>query len=174
MAHDDADRRFDDLARRYARLIQSVVRKIAGPETDNLAEDIGQKVLVALWKAGAGEQEIRHPSSYIYRAAVRETVRVLREEHRRRERTRELAEEKGNRVWNPEELARSKELGVRILESLSDLSGDRRRAVQAHLGGFSAREIMEMFDWPYNKARNLIARGVADLRKGLRARGIDG
>lgn len=43
----------------------------------------------------------------------------------------------------------------------------------AHLAGFSAEEIMAMHGWPYQKARNLIARGMAELREKLRAEGVD-
>jgi len=43
--------------------------------------------------------------------------------------------------------------------------------VMAHLAGYEVKEIMAMFEWPYHKARNLIARGMADLRRKLDARG---
>jgi len=33
---------------------------------------------------------------------------------------------------------------------------------------------MRMYGWPYQRARNLIARGMGDLRGALGARGIDG
>jgi len=139
-----------------------------------LGEDVEQRVLVALWKVTSGEQEIRHPSSYIYRAAVRETVRVLKEERRGGESIDGLEQRADGRMRTPEELAASKQLGATIMESLSTLSRDRQRAVRAHLAGFEVREIMEMFGWSYNRARNLIVRGMADLRKSLREKGIDG
>ena len=105
---------------------------------------------------------------------MRETVRILREERRGEGNLDDLAERAHSPVRTPEELAGAKELGAQIMDSLSGLSGERRRAVRAHLAGFSVNEVMQMFDWPYNKARNLIARGMADLRRELRARGIDG
>ena len=46
--------------------------------------------------------------------------------------------------------------------------------MRAHLAGFDVQEIIGMYGWPYQKARNLIARGMADLRAALRRRGIDG
>jgi DNA-directed RNA polymerase specialized sigma24 family protein len=49
---------------------------------------------------------------------------------------------------------------------------DRARAVKAHLAGFSVEEIMALCGWPYQRARNLIARGMADLRLALRERGM--
>ncbi len=168
------DRALEKLVRSYGRLVRSVVFRIAGDRAGLVAEDVEQRVMVALWKVMKGEQEIRHPSSYIYRAAVCETVRVLKEERRGGESIDGLEQRADGRMRTPEELAGSKQLGATIMESLSALSGDRQRAVKAHLAGFEVREIMEMFGWPYNKARNLIARGMADLRKSLREKGIDG
>ena len=47
-------------------------------------------------------------------------------------------------------------------------------SVAAHLQGFDVREIMRAYGWTYQKARNLIARGMQDLREALRSRGIHG
>lgn len=60
----------------------------------------------------------------------------------------------------------------RIAKALASLAPDRRKAVRAHLAGFDVNEIMTMYGWPYQKARNLITRGVADLR--ARLEGIHG
>jgi hypothetical protein len=46
--------------------------------------------------------------------------------------------------------------------------------VQGYLAGFSVPELMTMYGWSYERARNLSARGMADLRARLRMRGIDG
>ena len=56
--------------------------------------------------------------------------------------------------------------------SLESLPPDRARAVRAHLAGFSVQEVMALCGWPYQRARNLIARGMADLRDALRERGV--
>ncbi len=164
---------FEELVSRYARLIRSVVRRVAGEQDPAVLDDVEQQVLLSLWKATRDEQVIHHPSSYIYRTAVRETVRMLRRERTRREREGIVAAGSVRRVPDPEEIAESRELGVQVDVALKALSGDRSRAVRAHLAGFSVREIMDMFDWTYNRARNLIARGMADLRRELRAGGID-
>jgi DNA-directed RNA polymerase specialized sigma24 family protein len=67
-----------------------------------------------------------------------------------------------------------RELKQQVEVALASLGDDRRRATRAHLAGFQVTEIMGMYGWTYNRARNLIARGMADLRRELRARGIDG
>jgi DNA-directed RNA polymerase specialized sigma24 family protein len=68
---------------------------------------------------------------------------------------------------DPERRAASRELGARVAAALKRLAPDRRRAAAAHLQGFEVAEIMAFFGWSYERARNLIARGVADLRRQL-------
>jgi RNA polymerase sigma factor (sigma-70 family) len=166
----------DRWVREYGRLVRSVVRRVSGSRLRGSEEDVEQRVYLALWKrlraAPQGEQEIASPSSYVFRAAVRETVRMLREE--KFTEASDLADgvdEVGERD------ARSREdtlhLRRQIEEVLSTLAPDRRRAVEAHLSGFDVQELMELRDWSYQKARNLVARGMADLRRGLKARGIE-
>jgi RNA polymerase sigma factor (sigma-70 family) len=170
--------RFEGLVRQYGRLIASVVRRVAHRAGDLIREDIEQKVLVALWRQIESEQTIEYPSSYIYRIAVREAVRMMRQEISR---AQEPLEESGPGAVQPasspsspyDDVAR-REIREHIERSLDELTPERARAVRAHLAGFAVQEIMEMYGWPYQKARNLIARGMADLREGLDRRGIHG
>ncbi len=157
------------IARKYSRLIRSAVARVAGPSTDLVAEDVEQEVLFSMWRAMPGEQMPTHPSSYLYRAAIRETVRVLKET--RNTRPLEDGADTANVSPDPDKLAEAAELGGAIRMALSEISRDRQRAATAHLAGYDVREIMAMFDWTYNKARNLIARGMKDLRGKLEARG---
>lgn len=168
----DRNRALEELISKYARLIRSAVLRVAGPLTDVVADDVEQKVAVALWRAMPGEQLPRHPASYLYRAAVRETVRALRS--RQKAGTVEFPEDHRDPSPSPDTLLESKELGMTIREALSTLAPDRQHAVQAHLMGFDVREIMEIQGWAYNRARNLIARGMADLRRELEKRGVHG
>ena len=165
-------RGLEELVANYSRLIRSAVGRVAGPLSEDLADDIEQKVLIALWRAMPGEQMPSHPSSYLYRAAVRETVRTL--ESVRKLQADALDENRCDRLPTPEEALEDKELGVTIRHALDSLQPERGQAVRAHLMGFDVREIMSMQDWSYNKARNLISRGMADLRRELRKRGIHG
>ena len=52
------------------------------------------------------------------------------------------------------------------------MAPDRARAVRGHLAGFNVEELMTLYGWTYQRARNLIARGMADLRTELRAKGL--
>lgn len=74
---------------------------------------------------------------------------------------------------SPERALDSARAAEKVESALSALPREREQAVRAHLAGFTVAELMALHDWPYHKARNLIARGLADLRELLRAAGID-
>ena len=172
----DPRARFEGLVRQYGRLISGVVRRVAGRSGDHVREDVEQKVLVALWRQIENEQTIDHPSSYIYRIAIRETVRMMRQETSRGQ---EPLEEEGPGMLpdpreDPYDSTARAEQRRQIESSLAELAEERQRAVRAHLAGFDVQEIMKMYGWAYQKARNLIARGMVDLRQALGRRGIHG
>ncbi len=175
------------LVRQYSRLVHSVVRKIGGPAAVQLGDDVEQLVFLEIWKQIEREQEIEHPTSYIYRAAVRETVRALKRERRHQRLAARVArdhtDESGtdyaaagavgaSSMNSPDQVLQSRDVGTQIEKVLDTLLPRRQKAVRAHLAGFDVREIMQLQGWSYHRARNLIARGMADLRKGLKERGI--
>jgi DNA-directed RNA polymerase specialized sigma24 family protein len=53
------------------------------------------------------------------------------------------------------------------------LATRRRRAVGLHLQGLSASEVGRVMGWSEPKARNLVYRGLKDLRRELKEMGID-
>ncbi len=176
--NDAARERFAELVRLYGRLVGSAVGRVAGRAGSGLRDDVAQEVLLALWKQVEREQAIDHPASYVYRAAVRATVRIVRREQRR---AGEPLDETlpgeacaAPRALDPQAALEGRERAAVLEAGLRALSADRERAVRAHLSGFDVREIMELYGWTYQKSRNLIARGMADLRLELRARGIHG
>ena len=61
----------------------------------------------------------------------------------------------------------------KVEAALEALGDNRRRAVQLHLEGMTTAEIGALLGWSEAKARNLVYRGLADLRESLRAGGID-
>jgi RNA polymerase sigma factor (sigma-70 family) len=165
--------KYEALVARYGRLIRSVVRRVGGAAGPAVGEEIEQRILTELWKRCRSENPIEHPDTYVYRAAVRETVRVLRQESARGAEplTREPASVEND---DPHRRLEVKELESAVREVIGRLAPDRARAVRLHLAGFTVQEIMALCGWPYHKARNLIARGLAEVRERLRQRGIDG
>lgn len=167
--------RFDSLIEKYDRLIRAIVARVGrrmGLRRDSFLEkdDIEQEVRLDLWKQIARGQTIEFPATYIYRATIRETIRVLRRVISRRETTpveEHIGAEQLKELGDPFHLLAAQEELRDIVFGLRTLAPERQHAVRAHLTGFQFQEIMLMYGWSYQKARNLIARGMADLRKSL-------
>ena len=162
------------MVRRYSRFIHRLVLKVGGRRAEAITDDVEQTVYLGIWKQLERGQEIRFPTSYVYTAAVRETLRLLSAPRLESWDDHDPEDEVATAGSGPstvyERIRKADALG----ECLGLLAPERRAAVKAHLAGFAVDEIMKMHDWPYQKARNLIARGLADLRQHLRERGIDG
>ncbi|MFN7976614.1 MAG: sigma-70 family RNA polymerase sigma factor [Vicinamibacterales bacterium] len=166
------DARFDALIAQYGHLIAAAIRRVGGATVAAEHDDIAQAVRVALWKRLADEQAIDHPASYVYKAAVRETVRaVARIRARQVAPLDDLPTEPPSRAADPDRLVASREQREALAEALRRLTPDRARAVRAHLAGLTVDELMHLRGWSYQRARNLIARGMADLRARLAERG---
>ena len=170
----DATSRFDGLMTQYDRLIRAIVARLGrrfGLRRDNflVQEDIAQEVRFDIWKQVARGQVIDFPATYIYTATIRETVRALR-----RVTTREMdsLDEDGAiddvaDGADPFKILAAKDQFRAIQSGIRGLTPERQAAVRAHLSGFQFQEMMDMHGWSYQKVRNLVARGMADLRAGL-------
>lgn len=157
----------------FGRLVAHAVRRVAGTTAANDLADIEQDVLLSLWKQVSAEQDIAHPASYVYRAAVREAVRAVARVRRRAEEPLPDADAATPRLEpDGERRVADREQREALRAALAALPADRARAVRAHLAGWSVDEVMQMYGWSYQRARNLIARGMADLRTELRSRGV--
>jgi DNA-directed RNA polymerase specialized sigma24 family protein len=152
----------------YAHVIRAAVARIARGRLD-LGDEVQQRIAEALWKRLQSEKEIEDPAAYIYRCAIRETLKLLRED---------IADVELETVAvlpgtaSPANDLYQRRLATAIEEAFAAMAADRVLAVRGHLAGFTAEEIMRMHDWPYHKARNLIARGMIDLRAALTAKGF--
>lgn len=165
---DPRESRLADLVRQYATLIRSAIGTVSGPRAADAAE---QAIHQSLWQVVRGEQTIEHPSSYVYKAAVRETVRAVRRmgissADSGPDPSDGRADRHGAERVTDAETARI------LRESLAALPADRARAVRAHLHGFSDAAIVALYAWSDHKARSLVMRGMADLAAALRARGV--
>lgn len=155
---------------KYADLIRAAVARVAGRTDPDLGDEIVQRVTIALWKRGdRGEQTIENPASYLYRCAVRETIRELRRVVA--DDPTPLAEVPAAGSADPEAALRARDIALATEAAIVAMHPERALAVRAHLFGLTVEEIMAAHGWSYHKARNLIARGTADLRAALRDKG---
>jgi RNA polymerase sigma-70 factor (ECF subfamily) len=74
---------------------------------------------------------------------------------------------------SPEAQAEREELLSKVEEAMARLPESRRLAVGLHLQGMTTDEIGDLMGWSEPKARNLVYRGLKDLRGKLRSEGIE-
>jgi RNA polymerase sigma-70 factor (ECF subfamily) len=64
------------------------------------------------------------------------------------------------------------ELAGQIERALQTMQPSRRPVVRMHLMGHTREEIAKLLGWSEAKTRNLLYRGLADLRERLLAEGV--
>jgi RNA polymerase sigma factor (sigma-70 family) len=172
----------DGVVTRFGRLLHFVARRHGLAPED--VEDVVQEVRVRLWRARPESETIAGLGvSYVYRTAMSAALEVVR---RKRgsgpgmslSDDRDGQDDSGGAATaaspdaGPElALARS-ELAQTVSEAVRELPDARRTAVRLYLVGYSRGEIAHMVGWSEAKTRNLIYRGLADLRAALRRRGV--
>jgi RNA polymerase sigma factor (sigma-70 family) len=179
MAAPGAHARFAELLEGYDRLIRGIVGRVGrrlGLSRDNflVREDIEQEVRLDLWKQVARGQQIDFPATYIYKATLRETLRALRRNAAREMVSLDSDPSAAEALLDPVDpfhALAAKEQFREIILGIRCLAPDRQCAVRAHLTGFGFHEIMSLYGWSYQRTRNLISRGMADLRKSLNDNG---
>jgi len=144
--------------------------------------DIEQDACLRLWRAIQSERDLTNPASYIYRVAVSATIDAVRRVISRHEeqlgsRSDDELDTEGLPASDPEQspdrVTERRRIAAIVDEVMARLAPTRRTAVELYLQGMNSQEIADLMDWTEPKARNLIYRGLNDLRKGLRTAGVD-
>lgn len=148
---------------------------LSGGDVDEVVQDLR----VRIWKAfGTSELIRRAKPAYLYRAAVSASLDIIRRRRTRRDSAVSLDELHSGAGADPrnvpEERIAVSELSRAVHESLALLQESRRSVVRLHLAGYDRFEIAELLGWTEGKTRNLLYRGLEDLRQILAARGITG
>lgn len=133
-------------------------------------EDILQDVKVRIWKIIRSERIILCPGSYIRRIISSAVIDQLRK--RRREDNLFVCEklkcisEQGFSYCR--EADRKKTLEETVGSAVEGLINSRRQVVKLYLMSLSIQEISGYLNWTQDKTRNLLYRGLADLRESLK------
>jgi RNA polymerase sigma factor (sigma-70 family) len=156
------------LLQRYAAILWRTVRQRGLPEAE--IDDLFQEVRIRLWRAlSSAEQIAQAPASYLYRTASSAALDLIRRRRARREESIHQGHE-GLAVASStyaDQAVEASELADRIAHAVASLSESRRVVVRMYLAGYHRREIAELLGWTEAKTRNLLYRGLADLRARL-------
>jgi len=164
--------RFGDVARRAG-----AAHGLQGQDLD----EVLQEVRIRLWRvdASATDKLDALKPSYVYRAALSAAIDLLRRRRARREESLEDGDAADNDAPMAFAVAESadadllaSDAGRAVEAALSMVVPNRRAVLRMHLAGYDRQEIAALLRWSEAKTRNLLYRGLDDLRQLLTAKGI--
>ena len=164
------------LVEHRARLRAAIARHCTA-RTGLDADEVEQEVRIRLWKALASETVIDHPASYLHRVTLSVIVDLLRKRQARPDCDPVTAPDNLRApsidARDPQRLALQDAAAAALLAALGGLPERRRRPVQLHLQGFTTVQVARLLAISEAAARNLVYRGMDELRARLRAQGWD-
>ena len=166
--------------KKYSNLIKKVIRETSPDICQFDMDDIEQEINIIIWKEFIkNEKKIYSPYSYIRRIAYTTTSRMMKTVSKRKlfiVEEQEREQEKLNLIGNIHSYGKQfseEELMKIINEAIDSLVEARGKVIKMHLMGMHLNEIAEFLDWSEGKVRNLLYRGLKDLKEQLRKTGIE-
>jgi RNA polymerase sigma factor (sigma-70 family) len=168
----DKEELFRELINRFAQFIRARVHKYQLARFGLDADDIAQDVSLKIWKVVQDQRPIHNYASYIKKIIDSSVIDQLRKCKREEglvllEKTNIVSEVQSG-YW-----ARCQDdrlLHLAVGKAIDALLDSRRKAVKLYLLNMSIEEIAVFYGWSQDKARNLLYRGLSDLKRGLMKR----
>lgn len=164
----------DRVVGRFGALVRRIGLRYRLCDTD--IDELLQELRIRLWRASErGEQIAALPTSYVYRASISAALDLLR---RRRTQAQELSvpleesDHQSKHTDGPEQDIAEAELADTVAAAVETIPASRRPVVRMYLAGYPREEIAALLGWSEAKTRNLLYRGLDDLREKLKASGI--
>lgn len=166
------EKEFKDIIDNFAQFIRIQVQKYNLYRYGLDPEDILQDVKIRIWKLIRDEKIISNYASYIKKIVNSSVIDQLRK-YRREEDL--FKHEKRIRIAEMElvyskEAIRKKNLEEIVGKAVESLIDSRRQVIKLYLLNLSIQEIAGYLNWSQDKTRNLLYRGLADLKDLLKDR----
>jgi RNA polymerase sigma factor (sigma-70 family) len=171
----DISAALETMVSRFAVMVRSVGTRHRLSDAD--LDEVIQEVRIRLWKSCTTSEQIRGlGTSYVYRTATSAALDMLRRRRAhggdRSDSVESMASVLPDVTAGPAESVEAGELGERIMTAIETIPASRRAVVRMHLNGYEREEIAALLGWSEAKTRNLLYRGLADLRARLTDQGI--
>lgn len=171
----DKIKEFDVVINKFSRLIKGNIQKFNLPKEGIDPDDVFQEVRIKIWKLLNDEKKIISYSSYIKKIVDSSVIDHIRKMRRERglilqQKHMTISEWKSN---YGNDSFYDKDLIKIVNEAIDSLLVTRRKAVKLYLLHLSIEEIATFFSWSKHKTRNLLYRGLSDLKKALKEQGIE-
>ncbi|MBD3412965.1 MAG: sigma-70 family RNA polymerase sigma factor [Candidatus Aminicenantes bacterium] len=166
---------FESIVKNFSGLIYFHIKNfnIQSPVLDY--DDISQEVILKLWKVINNEKKIKHYSSYIKKVVNSTIIDYLRKARRQKKvistEMQERISEK--RADFSKGVSQKYKLKKMIYNSVDSLIDTRKKVVKLYLLDLSIEEISILLNWTEHKTRNLLYRGLSDLKRNLKEKRIE-
>jgi RNA polymerase sigma factor (sigma-70 family) len=163
----------ESVIQRFSRMVLSIGRRAGLVESD--LDELIQEVRLRLWrKQNASTQETELPATYVHQAARSAAIDIVRARRSRMADATQTLDTVtiADRISSPDVAIEEREAADRIMQVVDELAADRRAAVKLHLAGYRREEISAMLGWNDVRTRNLVHRGLQDVRDRLIALGL--
>jgi RNA polymerase sigma factor (sigma-70 family) len=156
--------------KRFGAMVRQVGRRYRLDDAD--VDEVMQEVRIRLWRAQRTSEQIGEVStSYVYPTASSAALDVIRRRRSRRAEHHQSLDDEGAAVAlaepspDPHGVLEGSEVAEQVARALDTIPASRRPAVKMYLAGHPREEIAELMGWTEGKTRNLLYRGLADLRE---------
>lgn len=165
----DLSQALESVLGRFRTMVRSIAARHALHDAD--LEELIQDLRIRLWRGRSSSEEITAlPTSYVYQAATTAALDMLRRRRREAGRSVEASAEVLEGVaqrGGADDGVQAGDLARRVELALGQLVPSRRMVVRMSLAGYDRREIMDRLGWSEGRVRNLLSRGMDDLRSNL-------
>ena len=168
---DDLSQEIEALCRRWAGIVTGTALRygLEGFDRDDLMQRVRVRVWHALKRRGAGAPALE--PGYVHAAATSAAIDIVREQRAHQPGARLPLDAAEPELGSAGFAGNTADLLTALDAALARLDPARRVAVRFHLSGVHARDIARMSGWTEAKARNLLYRGLADLKAALEGAG---
>lgn len=160
---------------RFGSMVRQVGRRYRLEESD--LDEVMQEVRIRLWRAQRTSEQIGEVStSYVYRTASSAALDVIRRRRSRRAEFHHSLDDGDAGVAvaapGPHGELEGSEVAEQVSRAIETIPASRRPVVRMYLAGYPREEIAALMGWTEGKTRNLLYRGLADLRDRLTCMGV--
>ena len=160
------------VAAEYAQLVRSAARRRGLEDAD--VDEVLQEVRIRLWRAlGSAERIASVNTSYVYQTAMSAVCDIVRKRRNLPLESVETAlDHPALHTPGADQALERRELGRQIEQALGTLAPSQRPVVRMYLAGYPQAEIQALLGWSEPKTRNVLYRGLHQLREILSGMGI--
>ena len=166
---------FERLVEKYSRFIESQILQFNPQKNGIDPDDIFQEVKIKLWNVLIDEKKIYSISSYIKKIVNSCVIDQIRKSKREEgvisnEKRKKISD---RRSYYKKHSSSETELKNMVGKAVESLMESRRRVVKLYLLNMTLEEIAIFLNWSEAKTRNLLYRGLDDLKRMLKEKGIE-